>query len=128
MLEDRILIRQSQRGDQQAFDRIYTKYLDMLLTVAHSLLGQRHEAEDVVQDVFVKLVESLDDLRLRGSLKGFLAVCVANRAKDRLRSRTRQVARDQNRPASDLYTSPLDNAVQSEAVLKAQQGATATAC
>lgn len=63
MLEDRILIKKARLGDQQAFDRIYTKYLDMLLTVAQNLLGNPQEAEDVVQDVFVKLIESyqLDD-------------------------------------------------------------------
>lgn len=54
LAEDRVLIWRSKRGDQQAFDRIYDKYLDTLLTVALSLLGDMGQAEDAVQDVFVK--------------------------------------------------------------------------
>ena len=93
MLEDHILLRRSKHGDRSAFDRIYQKYLDALLTVAMSLLGNAGEAEDVVQDVFTSFVESLDTFRLRGNLRGFLAACVANKCRDMLRKR--------NHPATD---------------------------
>ena len=76
LAEDRVLIWRSKRGDQRAFDRIYDKYLDTMLTVALSLLGDMSEAEDTVQDVFVKFVETLDGFQLRGSLKAFLVTCV----------------------------------------------------
>lgn len=89
MFEDRLLIAKAQQGDWTAFERIYQKYLDCLLTIAVNLLGNAQEAEDVVQDIFTKLIEALDDFRLRGSLKGFLATCVANRCRDRLRSHKR---------------------------------------
>ncbi len=87
--EDHILLWRSRRGDRSAFDRIYEKYLDTLLTVAMSLLRNAGDAEDVVQEVFTSFVESLDTLRLHGSLRGFLAVCVANKARDLLRQRRR---------------------------------------
>ena len=56
MFEDRLLIRKAKQGDQQAFDRIYHKYLDCLLSVAVNLLGSGQEAKDVVQDVYVKWI------------------------------------------------------------------------
>lgn len=70
--------------------RIYLKYKDYLLTLARGLLGDRATAEDVVHDVFVRFAESVATFRLTGSLKGYLATCTANLARDRLRSRARR--------------------------------------
>ncbi len=100
MVEDRNLVRRAKRGDQQAFDRIYDAYLDTLLTVALGLLGSPQEAEDAVQDVFTKFIEALPGFRLRGSLKGFLATCVANRCRDQLRRQNRRI-RHYDRIGSD---------------------------
>ena len=113
MLNDRILIRQAKRGERRAFDRIYEKYRDALLTVAMNLLADPELAQDVVQDVFVKFVESLDGFDLRGRLKGYLAACVANRARDRLRQMGRgdRVEEDRRDP---LQVRPLDTAIQNE--------------
>jgi len=90
MLEDRILVWELKRGRAWAFDRIYAKYLDTLLTVAMGLLGDAQLAEDVVQDVLTQFVESVGSFHLKGSLKGFLATCVANRARNLRRQRYRQ--------------------------------------
>ena len=76
---------ETQAGQRQALCRIYNRYESDLLTLATSLLGRTGQAEDVLQDVFVKFIESIDTFELTGSLKGYLAKCVANRARDYLR-------------------------------------------
>jgi RNA polymerase sigma-70 factor (ECF subfamily) len=85
MLEDRYLVWRLKRGNAQALCRIYNRYESDLLTLATNLLGRTGYAEDVLQDVFVKFIESIDTFELTGSLKGYLAKCVANRARDYLR-------------------------------------------
>jgi len=92
MLEDKLLIWRFQGGSRDSFRRIYEKYESFLLTLAANLLGDGSAAEDVVQDVFVSFVQSVEKFRLRGSLKGYLATCVANRARDCIRKRNRQRA------------------------------------
>lgn len=92
MLEDRILIWKSKGGDRQAFEAIYRKYLDHLLTIAVHLLRDPALAEDAVQEVFVRFIQSLDTFELRGSLKAFLSCCVANCCRDMLRQRKRRPA------------------------------------
>ena len=47
-------------------------------------------AQDVVHDFFVSFAQSAEKLKLAGSLKGYLAVCVTNRARDEIRARQRQ--------------------------------------
>jgi len=62
--------------------RVYNKYKSLLLKVACGLISDTALAEDVVQDVFVSLAESVDRLRSDGSLKGYLIRCVVNRTKN----------------------------------------------
>jgi RNA polymerase sigma-70 factor (ECF subfamily) len=90
MLEDRLLLWKFRCGNKDAFRVIYEKYVGDLLTLAANLLDNKAGAEDVVQDVFIKLVESIGTFRLTGSLKSYLATCVANRSRDCIRKRIRQ--------------------------------------
>ena len=85
MLEDKLLIWRFNRGDTAALCRIYEKYRDGLLKVAAALLNDKSGVEDVLHDVFVDFAQSTGQFQLRGSLKGYLAICVANRARDRNR-------------------------------------------
>lgn len=90
MLEDRLLLWRFKCGSRDAFRLIYEKYAADLLTLAANLLSDGSAAEDVVQDGFVSFVKSVEQFRLRGSLKGYLATCVANRARDHIRKKKRQ--------------------------------------
>jgi RNA polymerase sigma-70 factor (ECF subfamily) len=117
MLEDQILWWRAKRGSRKAFDLIYQKYVDMMLTVALHLLGNAADAEDVVQEVFASLVEVPQTLELHGSLKGFLAVCVANKSRDSLRRRRlAPVGRDERRSAE--ADEPLELVIRSEQILR----------
>ena len=77
-------------GSSEALCRIYRKYGDYLLALAAALLQDVSAAEDVVHDVFCKFIESREKLKLDGSLKSFLATCVVNLARDRLRTKRSQ--------------------------------------
>ncbi|MHC4527006.1 MAG: RNA polymerase sigma factor, partial [Planctomycetota bacterium] len=77
-------------GSREALRRIYEKYVAYLVTLAAALLNDVNAAEDVVHDFFVSFAQSPERLRLDGSLKGYLATCVANRARDKMRTRLRQ--------------------------------------
>jgi RNA polymerase sigma-70 factor (ECF subfamily) len=81
-MEDTLLVFQSRRGSREALTRIYEKYKADLLLLAMGLLNDKAAAEDVVHDVFLSFVRSLDRFRLTGSLKGFLLTCTANHARN----------------------------------------------
>ena len=76
MLEDEKLKWQFKCGSPQALTRIYTKYVDTMLTLAMGLLNDAAEAEDVVQDVFVSFAKSANGFTLRGNLKAYLTTAV----------------------------------------------------
>lgn len=97
MLEDRYLILRFNRGDRSVLHRIYDKYKDDLVTLAAALLLDVSLAEDVVHDVFISFLNCAERFRLTGSLKGYLATCVANRA------------RNVNKAAWRRHGTPLDS-------------------
>ena len=90
MIEDRLLIWKCKRGSRAAFRRIYEKYESDLRTLAANLLDDKTAAEDVVQDVFLSLLQIVDNLELRSSLAGYLKTCIVNRSRDYVRSSQRR--------------------------------------
>ncbi|MHC4834481.1 MAG: RNA polymerase sigma factor [Planctomycetota bacterium] len=90
MLEDKVLLWKFKRGSGEALERIYDKYEAYLITVATALLNNTHAAEDVLGDFFVSFVQSADRIKLNGSLKAYMAVCVANLARNRIKQTQRQ--------------------------------------
>ncbi len=87
--EDKHLLKRLRHGDSSALRRLYEKYRTDLFTVALSLIHDVHAAEDCLQDVFARLAEGAADMKIRRNLKGYLISSVANRARDRLRSRAK---------------------------------------
>jgi len=120
MLEDRLLIWKFRHGSKDAFRAIYEKYAEDLLTLAGNLLNNKVGAEDVVQDVFVTFVESIDRFRLTGSLKGYLATCIANRSRDCIRkNKRRQIAVvNQAQRKAPQARSSVQLAIYSEELIK----------
>ena len=90
MLEDKLLVWRLRHGSRDALCRIYEKYRDDLLRIAAGLLNEPNAAEDVVHDVFTVFIRSATSFELTGSLKGYLATCVANRARNLNRTKQRQ--------------------------------------
>jgi RNA polymerase sigma-70 factor (ECF subfamily) len=93
MVEDRLLIWKFKHGSQEALRAIYEKYRCYLLALATALSNDVNTAEDVVHDFFVSFAQSSGKLKLDGSLKWYLATCVANRTRDKIRARQRQAVR-----------------------------------
>jgi RNA polymerase sigma factor (sigma-70 family) len=108
MLHDKLLIWQFNRGRKDVLRLIYEKYKDDLVTLAAALLFDTGVAEDVVHDVFVSLLGSFAKFRLTGSLRSFLATCVANSARNRNRAllRHKSVGLDEAEPVPSNMAGP----------------------
>jgi RNA polymerase sigma-70 factor (ECF subfamily) len=107
MSEDKHLLKLLRHGDRHALRRLYEKYRTDLFTVALSLIHDVHTAEDCLQDVFTRLAEGAADMEIRRNLKGYLISSVANRARDRLRSKTRLLDKTEIIGCSASSTDPV---------------------
>lgn len=100
-----------------ALRRIYEKYKLALLSVAGALLDDAAAVEDVLHDVFVSFASQAGRFRLSGSLKGYLAICVANRARN-VNRQDRRTGSERPATASLRAAHEPDS---SEAVVNAEQ-------
>lgn len=110
------------RGDQRAFESLYQATSSMLLGVCMRVLGDRSEAEDVLQEVYVTVwrkAAQFDNARARAST--WMGTIARNRCIDRLRS---QPASAMRAPMEvlDLVEDPSpDPAAQAESSMERAQ-------
>ncbi len=69
------------RMDNDRFEELYRLYADDVLRVSYFYLGDRQQAEDVTQDVFVRLLTNSPEL-IRGREKAWLLKVALNRCRD----------------------------------------------
>lgn len=81
------LARLALKGDQQAFGEIVGLYQDKLYHMAYRMLGSRQEAEDAVQDAFLRVYRNLDRYDDTMKFSTWIYRIATNLCIDRLRKR-----------------------------------------
>ncbi|REK59985.1 MAG: RNA polymerase sigma factor SigW [Thermobacillus sp.] len=81
------LARKALKGDQQAFAEIVGLYQDKLYHMAFRMLGSRQEAEDVVQEAFLRVYRNLDRYDAGMKFSTWIYRIATNLCIDRLRKR-----------------------------------------
>lgn len=74
-------------GDEGAFGELFLALCDKLCVFAEMYVGSRHVAEEIVDDVFLKLWSERARLRVHGSVRNYLYVAVRNSAMNYLSHR-----------------------------------------
>lgn len=75
------------KGDMLAFDRVYSIYSHKLYSFIYKIVRNEDEAEDVVQEVFVKLWAARDKLNDHQLLNSYIFRIAYNRSIDLIRKR-----------------------------------------
>ncbi len=87
MLDEKELVAALRRRDAAAFSQLFAAYSDKIYRLAAGLLENEDEAEGVVQDAFMRLIERLDQFEGRSKLGTWLYRVAYNLSMDRLRRR-----------------------------------------
>jgi RNA polymerase sigma-70 factor (ECF subfamily) len=86
---DRVTLERARRGEMAAFAAIYERFSGACYTLALRVLGERSGAEDIVQDVFLKMFATVRGFRGDAPFGAWLKRLTANATIDVLRSRQR---------------------------------------
>lgn len=91
MDDERRLAERCARGERLAFKELYDGFAGRLLALSARYVGSRDDAEDVLQESFIKIFDSIGAFKYRGkgSLYAWLSRIVVNRSVDRLREQKR---------------------------------------
>jgi RNA polymerase sigma-70 factor, ECF subfamily len=83
------LVTRCREGDGAAFDQIFNMFRGPLYSYLARTTGDRHLAEDLLQDTFLRMVKHLDRYEESGKFKAWLFRIAANRVRDWARRRSR---------------------------------------
>ena len=82
---ERLLIGRLKERDPSAFDEIVRRYMDKVFSLTYRMLGNRQEAEDVAQEVFITVFKTVDSFRGEAKFSTWLLRIAANQSKNRLK-------------------------------------------
>ena len=87
MVDDRLL-RRAQRGDVAALEELCEREWRPVYGVVYQAVRDRHEAQDLTQEVFLRALKSLDRYQHTGApFSAYLATIARNMVRDRWRRR-----------------------------------------
>jgi RNA polymerase sigma-70 factor (ECF subfamily) len=87
---DGSLVAAARDGDARAFEEIVRRHGGLVLGLGRRLLGSRADAEDLMQDVFIRVHRALPSFRGDSSLKTWIARVAVNAARNRRRDEGRR--------------------------------------
>ena len=87
---DAELIAEIRRGNAEALEDLVSRYESKVYNLAYKMLGNREDAEDVLQDTFLNVVRSLKGFKQKASFSTWLYRVATNAALTRLRQRSRR--------------------------------------
>src|SRR5215212_12061354 len=82
------MISRAAGGDASAFQALVEQHRSMVYRVAYQFAGNHHDAEDIAQEVFIKVYRSLDRFRHDAQLSSWMYRIVMNACVDHRRRQT----------------------------------------
>ena len=116
------VLRRAQRGDERAFAQILRAYETTIFNYVYRIVGDRALAEDLTQDVFVRVFQALPKFSLRCKFTTWLFQVTKNRVLDELRARERRpqsAVTIEDAPRLEVVDPPVERVEMIEAVWRA---------
>ena len=77
-MNEKELVKKAQSGDFEAFSQLIEKYKNKIYNLGFKLSGDRHDAEDILQETFLKAVDNIDKFRGESSFGTWLYAIAVN--------------------------------------------------
>lgn len=112
--EESALVERVRRGDPAAFDALVSRHLKRAFSVAYRLLGQREDAEDLVQDAFLAALEKIGTFHEGRSFGPWFFRILVNRGLNARKARSLRRTEALPEEAAGGGVSPLREAERAE--------------
>ena len=89
-INDQVYINKILNGDTNAFTVLVDRYKDLVFTLALRMVKNRKEAEEVSQDTFIKVYNSLNRFKGDSKFSTWIYIVAYNTCLDRLKKNNRQ--------------------------------------
>lgn len=112
---DEILVQRILKGDQSAFRMLILRYQDMVFTMVLRIVGRREEAEEVAQDVFMKVYAALTSFEGKSKFSSWLYRIAYNTALTKIRGQRTDTALFDNERMANVAEAKTGNAAYNDA-------------
>src|ERR671939_250820 len=112
----RKLVARAQQGDRDALEELYLLHFDRIYSYLHMSVGNRHDAEDLTTQTFLKMLESINRFRWgTAPFSAWLFRIAHNLAMDHFRSRRRWQPEEEvpEVPGSEEPSAKTEGAIKS---------------
>lgn len=106
---DQVLVIRAREGDYDAFEELFGRYRTLVYRFAYQMTSRRDDAEDMVQEAFVRAYQNLHRYRDEAKFTTWLLRIVANLCTDQARMATRRTNLEQREAAGALEWMTLGN-------------------
>jgi RNA polymerase sigma-70 factor (ECF subfamily) len=89
-MEENQLVEQSKQGDEEAFGVLVKKYKTKVFNLAYSFTRDRETADDLAQEVFIKVYYALEKFKFQSGFGTWLYRIAVNHLKDYLRKHAKE--------------------------------------
>ena len=93
---ERSLLRRLRDRDERAFRELIDGHRDRVYNITYRMLGNRSEAEDVAQEVFITVFKTIDTFREESKFSTWLYRVTVNHCKNRIKYLARRHDRDRD--------------------------------
>lgn len=123
-MDEKTLIAGCVKGDAKAQKTLFDKYASKMMVVCMRYFPNKMEAEDILQDGFVKVFQKIDHYKHEGSFEGWLRRVFANTALDEIRRKRTNIEEQDVSELSYKITNheSTDDDLQADDLLKMVQG------
>jgi RNA polymerase sigma-70 factor (ECF subfamily) len=110
------LVERMRNGDAAALRSIVEQYQERIFALIYGIVRDRHEVEDVAQEVFLKVFRRINAFDGRSRFYTWLYRVAANAAKDHVKKRSRRpaMALDEDAGIPSMLRGPAENAERAE--------------
>jgi RNA polymerase sigma-70 factor (ECF subfamily) len=117
---ERSLLRRLRDRDERAFRELLELHRDRVYNITFRMLGNRAEAEDVAQEVFISVFKTIDTFRAESKFSTWLYRVAVNHCKNRIKYLARRHDRDRDELDEDSHQHQANGAVTGAPVRAAQ--------
>jgi RNA polymerase sigma-70 factor (ECF subfamily) len=110
---ERTLLKRLRDRDERAFRELVAAHRDRVFNITYRMLGNRHEAEDVAQEVFITVFKQIDTFREESKFSTWLYRVAVNHCKNRMKYLKRRHDKDRDEINEDTTSAGSNGTIGS---------------
>ena len=94
IFDDQILIKRIQNGDKESLGQLIEKYYGDVFSLCFYKTKDRHLAEDLTQETFIRLIDHIYSFKPKGKFRNYLYTITLNVCRDEFKKQIRAMERE----------------------------------